>query len=237
VIDTHCHLLPQLDDGPSTEGGSIALARGLARLGVLAVVCTPHYSRRYPTPHEVARERLGRLEHELRGAGISIALSLAAEISPAYAVSQPSEELARRSIGGRFVIVELEPDTPAVFLETVLGRIGQLGLKPVFAHPERCLALQGAPRLLEDARAAGALVQTVASSLAGRWGSRIALTAWSLLDSGVVDVLASDSHSPRSAATLQRATNLVRDRYGAAMLEELVERRPAQMLSRSPQRA
>jgi protein-tyrosine phosphatase len=237
VIDTHCHLLPQLDDGPSTDEESIALARGLARLGVFAIVCTPHYSRRYPTSHDVAREQLDRLEHQLRGAGISIALSLAAEISPGYAVSRPGEELAQRSLGGRFVIVELQPDTPAVFLETALARIVQLGLRPVFAHPERCPALQSAPRLLEDARAGGALVQTVASSLAGRWGNRIALAAWALLDAGVIDLLASDSHGPRSAVNLQRAVNLVRDRYGADALEELVEHRPAQMLRRSPQRA
>jgi protein-tyrosine phosphatase len=237
VIDTHCHLLPQLDDGPSSEEEALALARGLARLGVFAIVCTPHYSRRYPTSHEVARGRLDRLEHQLRGAGLSIALSLAAEISAAYAVSQPSDELVQRSLGGRFVIIELQPDTPAVFLETALERVVQLGLKPVFAHPERCPALQSAPRLLGDARAGGALVQTVASSLAGRWGSRIALAAWGLLDAGVIDLLASDSHGPRSVANLQRAVDLVRDRYGADALEELVERRPAQMLRRSPQRA
>jgi protein-tyrosine phosphatase len=234
VIDTHCHLLPQLDDGPATEEEAVALARGLARLGVFAIVCTPHYSRRYPTSYEDARDRLDRLEHRLRGAGVSIALSLAAEISPAYVVSQPGDELKRRSLGGRFVLVELLPDTPAVFLETALEHILPLGLKPVFAHPERCAALQSAPRLLGDARAGGALVQIVASSLAGRWGSRIALAAWGLLDAGVIDLLASDSHHARSTANLQRAVELVRDRYGADALEDLVERRPAQMLKRPP---
>jgi protein-tyrosine phosphatase len=235
VIDTHCHLLPQLDDGPASEEEAVALARGLARLGVFAVVCTPHYSRRFPTSHEVAREQLHRLEHRLRAAGLSIALSLAAEISPGYAVSQPGEELKQRSLGGRFVLVELLPDTPAVFLETALEHLLPLDLKPVFAHPERCAALQSAPRLLGDARAGGALVQIVASSLAGRWGSRIALSAWDLLDAGVIDLLASDSHKARSPGNLQRAVELVRDRYGADALEELVERRPAQML-RPPQR-
>lgn len=236
MIDTHCHLLPQLDDGPSSEEDAVALARGLARLGVFAVVCTPHFSRRFPTSHEVARGRLDRLEHQLRDAGLSIALSLAAEISPGYAVSQPVEELKQRSVGGRFLLVELLPDTPAVFLETALEHVLPLGLRPVFAHPERCAALQSAPRLLDDVRAGGALVQTVASSLAGRWGSRIALAAWDLLDAGVIDLVASDSHNARSPANLQRAVELVRDRYGADTLEELVERRPAQMLRRPPER-
>jgi protein-tyrosine phosphatase len=236
VIDTHCHLLPQLDDGPATEEEAVALARGLARLGVFAIVCTPHYSRRFPTSYADARARLDRLEHQLRDAGVSIALSLAAEISPGYAVSQPDEELKQRSVGGRFLLVELLPDTPAVFLETAVEHILPLGLTPVFAHPERCAALQSAPRLLGDARAGGALLQIVASSLAGRWGSRIAMAAWDLLDAGVIDLLASDSHGPRSTANLQRAAELVRKRYGADALEELVERRPAEMLKRPPER-
>jgi len=78
-------------------------------------------------------------------------------------------------------------------------------------------------------------VQIVASSLAGRWGSRIALAAWGLLDAGAIDLLASDSHNARSTKNLQRAVELVRNRYGADALEELVERRPAQMLKSPPQ--
>ena len=66
VIDTHCHLLPGLDDGPATAADAVALAERLAADGVETVVCTPHFSRRYPTDHAEAGERLQELRGLLR---------------------------------------------------------------------------------------------------------------------------------------------------------------------------
>src|SRR5207244_13464535 len=137
VIDTHCHLLHSLDDGPKTERDSGELARQLARAGVRAVVCTPHFSRRFRTELRPALVRITELERLLLEAPIALALSLAAEVSPAFAVSEPMEELLQRSMGGRFLLVELEPDTPAAFLEPAAARLAGARRGPRFAHPER----------------------------------------------------------------------------------------------------
>ena len=188
MIDTHCHLLHSLDDGPKTEADSVELARQLARAGVRAVVCTPHFSRRYPTQLRPALMRIAELERLLLEAPIGLSLSLAAEVSPAFAVSEPMDELLPRSIDGRFLLVELEPDTPAAFLETAVDRLASERLSPVFAHPERCRSVREQPRLLDEARASGALVQVVAPSLTGRWGREVGVSGWKLLDAGVVDL-------------------------------------------------
>jgi protein-tyrosine phosphatase len=231
VIDTHCHLLHSLDDGPKTEQDSVGLARELAATGVYAVVCTPHFSRLYPTRLADARERISDLERRLSEARIPLALSLAAEISPAFAVSEPMEKLLPRTIDGRFLLVELEPDTPAAFLETVLERLADERLRPIFAHPERCQSVRERPRLLDEARAAGALAQIVAPSLTGRWGKTVGIAAWRLLDSGVVDLLGSDSHRPAKAAThLERAAALIEQRYGAEVLTDLTTRAPSRLV-------
>ena len=210
---------------------SVELARQLAAAGVTAAVCTPHFSRRYPTPHRVARDRLAELDGLLLEAAIRVSLAVAAEVSPTLAVSSPARELVARSIGGRFLLVELERDTPAVFLDTALDQLAPMGLRPVFAHPERCRALRGRPRVLEEARAGGAVVQIVAPSLTGRWGDEIALAAWRLLDAGVVDLLGSDSHRPSPSLThLERAAALVDERHGPEALRNLVELRPAEVV-------
>ena len=44
MIDTHCHLLPGLDDGPQSLGDSILMARRLSENDVSLAVCTPHFS-------------------------------------------------------------------------------------------------------------------------------------------------------------------------------------------------
>jgi protein-tyrosine phosphatase len=231
MIDTHCHLLHSLDDGPKTADDSVELARKLAIAGVRVVVCTPHFSRRYPTSLMDASRRISELERLLIEAPLPLSVSLAAEVSPAFAVSEPMESLLPRSIDGRFLLVELEPDTPAAFLETAADRLFGEHLSPVFAHPERCPSVREQPRLLEEARAAGALVQVVAPSLTGRWGKSVGVAAWRLLDAGVVDLLGSDSHRPAHAAThLERATALIEDRYGGGVLADLTERVPARIV-------
>src|SRR2546430_937166 len=81
VIDTHCHLLHSLDDGPKTERDSVELARQLAAAGVRAVVCTPHFSRRYSTSLVRARKRIAELSRLLLEAPILLSLSLAWRLS------------------------------------------------------------------------------------------------------------------------------------------------------------
>lgn len=230
MIDTHCHLLPALDDGPPDVEGAVALARQLVEAGITAVLCTPHFSRRHPTTTAAARKRLVELRGELFERGVRLRLRLAAEVSPGFLASQPGDELRARSIGG-FLLVELEPATPVGFLETALERLADDGLRPVFAHPERCAATRRQPRLLEEARAEGALVQVVSSSLAGRFGGEVEGAAWRLLETGGVDLLASDAHRARSDGShFEHAVSLVSERLGVEALRELTERGPARVL-------
>ena len=58
MIDTHCHLLFGLDDGPRTLGESVELAWELVAGGVEAVLCTPHFTEMFPTSHDEAGSRL-----------------------------------------------------------------------------------------------------------------------------------------------------------------------------------
>jgi protein-tyrosine phosphatase len=233
VIDTHCHLLPALDDGPRDMNEAVELARQLDLAGVEVVLCTPHHSRLFPTTTAATRERLVALRSELFAAEVPLRLLLAAELSPAAAVSSPPGELVARSVGG-FLLVELEPETPALFLQTLVELLDAEGLRPILAHPERCRAVREQPRLLDEARAAGALVQVVAPSLTGRWGGDVATSAWYLLERGLVDLLASDAHRARRNGThLERAAALVARRLGEDVLHELTETNPARVVGRS----
>jgi protein-tyrosine phosphatase len=227
VIDTHCHLLFGLDDGPRSPAETLSLARQQVAVGVTHVVCTPHFSRTFPTPLEQARERLAATRELLIGAGIALELGLAAELSPGTSVSEPIQALTERAIAGRFALVEMEPDTPAAFAAAVTERLRAEGLGVVLAHPERSRGVQRTPEALDGARAAGALVQVVAPSLAGRWGGGVASTAWELLERARVDLIASDAHRARSQPSLPNARRLVLDRYGESEWRRLTTEAPA----------
>jgi protein-tyrosine phosphatase len=225
VIDTHCHLLPELDDGPRDLAESLELARELHDAGVRAVVCTPHFNRRFPTDYDAASSQLARLREALEPAGIELELKLAAELGPNAAIETSGDELLRRAIAGRFLLVELEPSTPASFLGLCAERLAELSLVPVFAHPERCRAIQRDASTLAEARAQGGLVQVVATSLAGAWGRTVGRAAWSFVASGRADIVASDAHRPGRRA-LSHVLAALAEKAGAPVAERLTATTP-----------
>jgi len=231
LIDTHCHLLPGLDDGPRTPHDSLELARSLAGNGVTRVLCTPHYSAMFPTEHDAAAARLAEVALGVEEAGLELEVSLAAEVSPGYAIAAPLEELERRAIGGHFLLVEVLADVAPPFFASALERLAEAGLVPIFGHPERCRALHRRLSLVDAMRRQGAVIQVVAPSLIGRWGADVEATAWRLIDTGRADLLASDAHgSRRRGVHLKRAAELVRERLGDAVATELTVHRPAAVL-------
>jgi len=232
VIDTHCHLLPGLDDGPRVVGDSVDMGRALAAAGVTGVACTPHFSGRFPTPVDDGHAALEELRVALAAESVELEIVLGAELSPAMALDAPDRELLDRTIGAGSLLVELESDTPVAAVDLVIARLDDLGLRAVFAHPERCRAVRSRPRVLDGARSAGALVQVVARSL--RRSTRAdAGAAWDLLDAGRVDLIASDAHRAADGAALETALEEVRRRYGGAALTALTDSVPARLLGRS----
>lgn len=231
MIDTHCHLIPGVDDGPRDETEAVELARRLVADGIDSVLCTPHYAHLFPYPHERAVEGHASLVAALESERIPLRTTLAAEVHPALAVSEPPEELRRRSIGGRYLLVEVLPDSPGPFFASAMDRLADAGLVPIFGHPERSRTVQRHIGALDAARKAGALVQVVAPSLLGRWGDDARTAAWRLVDTGRADLLASDAHGIRRRRPhLREAAQLVAERLSQSVVTELTERRPALVL-------
>lgn len=231
MIDTHCHLLPGLDDGPATIDEAVELATVMVAQGVKSVVCTPHLSRQFPVPPARALEALEALELELARRHIDLPLTLAAEVSDVNAVTLGAAELRERSIGGRHLVVELGPTTTASAAELLTRRLTAMGLVPVIAHPERLEAFGREAASLDGVRGLGGLVQVMASSLTGRWGEAVAQVAWEFLATGRVDLIASDAHGAHSRKChLAEAREMVCRRAGQACWNELTTAAPARLL-------
>jgi protein-tyrosine phosphatase len=232
VIDTHCHLLPFLDDGPRSEEEALLLARQLSAAGVVSVVCTTHFSRQFVTAWSDVVASADRLQERLADDGVPLMLVPAAEVSGTFAMTQPLDELARRAVGTRYVIVEVGSDAPSSFFDTIVERLAQDGLRPVFAHPERSRAVQRSETTLQAARDAGALVQVVAPSLLGRWGNDTAAAAWRLVEHGTADLVGSDAHGVlRRRFHLPKVARLLERVIGRAAVDELTALRPRQLLA------
>jgi len=206
------------------------LARVLVAEGIVAVLCTPHYSARFPTGLAAARSRFDELERDLTELAVPLRVALAAEVHFRLALSVPLDELQSRSVAG-FVVVEVDDETTGDVPARVVERLREGGLRPLFAHPERSTVLRSSPSLLDEARAAGALVQVVGSSLLGRRGRTASTAGWALLDGGHADLLATDAHGARgTAARVGELLAIATRRFGADAVEQLTVRNPAKVL-------
>ena len=230
MIDTHCHLLPGVDDGPATELDSIELARRLREQGVRRIVCTPHVSRRHQPAVALVRTRLEQLARSLHVLEIDVRLAAAGELSGSFVLASDPALLDPWRIGERHVLVEVARDVTPSFFEAVADALDRVGLAPVFAHPERSLLVRRDPRLLDSVRSGGALVQVVAPSLAAAPSSDVYRTAWAMLESGSADIVASDAHRAVGALRLGGVLSLIDQRFGAEAREHLTAAVPRRVL-------
>lgn len=233
VIDTHCHLLPGIDDGPPTVDEAVALAWAMTSQGVEVAVCTPHWSREFPTSHAQSVAAQAVLADALQRSDIRLDLVVSAELTAVVAATEPLDAIRERSLGGRVVLVEMVGDSLPAHLSAVTRRLTAAGMSTVLAHPERCGAVQSDPRLLDRLRDEGAYVQVVAPSLTGNRATREGNAAWELLDRGRVDLIASDAHgSRRRPCQLEEAEVLVTERFGPGAWRELTGDAPRRLLER-----
>lgn len=194
MIDLHAHVLPGLDDGPATLPEALDLARAAVAAGTRTMAATPHVSERYGAAVEAMPEAVTRLQVELDGAGIPLALRGGAEIAISRLAGLDDGALRRLSLGGGpWLLLEPPERGPADVAGAVAGA-RERGYGAVIAHAERCEALRRDPAALRRLVGEGALVSITAASLTGRFGESARRFAGLLLRERLVHDVASDAH-------------------------------------------
>ncbi len=195
MIDLHCHVLPGIDDGPTTIEGSVALARAAAAAGTHTIVATPHVSWRYPNEADTIARLAAELNERLTAEGVPIDVRTGAEIAMTRVGEIQQGELQRMGLGGGGWLLLEPPFTPLLTgLDVVVMDLRSRGHRIVLAHPERCLALRRDPRALERLVGVGVLTSVTAGSLVGRFGGDVRRFALRLVAEGLVHNVASDAH-------------------------------------------
>lgn len=235
MIDLHCHLLPEIDDGPTTVVAALALAQALVDDGVVHVVATPHvFPGRFENRRSSIADDFAAFRNLLRSADIPLGLSWAGEVR---LTPEVLPLLARDEIpflgtadGLRQMLLEMPDGQVPLGADRFAASLLRQRIRPVIAHPERNRAVMDNPDKLQPFVEMGCCVQLTAGSLVGQFGERAQATARELLDRGWVTAVASDAHNlagrkPRmtDAAAWLTAT------YGAAVARELTLAAPARL--------
>ena len=192
MIDLHCHILPNLDDGSLGFDDSVAMARQAEADGITQVCATPHIRHDHDVRIEEVADRVEAVNARLREEGIAVEILNGGEVAETAVEPLSEEELARVALGGGGWIL-LEP-APGPLTDTLLRRVGHLaerGHRALVAHPERHLSADTFERMAALV-AEGALIQATADFFLREEMEAGMLT---MAEAGLVHVLSSDAHS------------------------------------------
>lgn len=237
MIDLHAHVLPGIDDGPSTLREAVETAAGAMREGVRVLAATPHVRPDHPAvrPGELA-DRVAALADALAEAGVDVEIVQGGEVDLLWALEADDASLADASYGGRgrdlLVETPYAPLTPA--FEDHLFRLAVRGYRIVLAHPERNPTFRAEPKRLTAQVARGTLVQLTADSLAAARSSPVGRFARACVREGVAHVIASDRHGPDIRRASLRAGVDAAARLDGARASWMVREASAAILAGEP---
>jgi protein-tyrosine phosphatase len=230
MIDIHCHILPEVDDGAKSWDIAASMCRMAAADGIEHIVATPHANERYTYNRAFLAHKLD----QLRCCEAAPGLSLGCDFHLSYENVQ--DALIRPeyySIAGtQYLLVELSNFSIPAQIEATFSQMSDIGITPIITHPERNPILQQTPQRVLRWAEMGCAVQMTASALNGYWGDRVSRAAEWLLKREAVHVLATDAHDlEKRKPILSEGRDEVAAIYGEDIATALVNDNPHAILA------
>jgi protein-tyrosine phosphatase len=229
TIDTHCHILPGLDDGPVTLDGAMEMARLAVADGVRHAVATPHLEAWNPEVCRRAQAGVQALQRELALSNVSLALHSGAEMMLTRVLLDPSDHARLHTLNGtRYILIELPACDYPLYTSEVVFALQLRGLVPILAHPERNAAIQDDLNRLADLVERGLLSQITAHSLLDGADRQVRRCAEQMLKRGLAHLIASDAHDstlrgPGLSAGVRAAGRILGRERAEAMVTRIPE--------------
>ena len=234
--DLHCHILPDWDDGPRTLDESLRMAKRAEMLGLKQILVTPHVGRQLSRPLPRSQgipDAVAKLQKEIDAAGIRITLVPGAELS--ITMSDLVERISTQSwltVGGlgQYILLESPFAHWPDFSEHMHYRISLKGVTTIVAHPERYLNVQKDIGLIEKVVVQGALLQITARSLLTPADRPTHKTSMTMLERGLVSIIASDLHTD-AGAHLPEVVDIVINTVGETEAHRILIENPRRILA------
>jgi protein-tyrosine phosphatase len=227
MIDLHCHILPNIDDGAKSIDEAIGLVALAAEQGVSRMVATPHiHLGIYDNNVQSINAAYGVLCDALALTNIDIQVRAAAEvrISPEIMLFIEQQQLP---FLGRYqqkdvLLLELPSSHIPPGTDKLISWLLAKNVLPMIAHPERNRELQSHPERITPFVRAGCLFQLTAASLIGDMGPSPQQLSEYLLKKKLYSIVASDCHSlnrrpPKLALAYDAIRQLVDEDYAYSM--------------------
>ena len=224
MIDIHCHLLPEVDDGSRSLNESIEMAMIAKEQGITKIVNTSHYHPdfRYKKGEELLKE-LEDFNNVLKENMIDIEVLIGNEIYYTKDLIKEIDELDFYTLNNsRYILIELPPTNFPKDLCNIVYELKEKNYIPVFAHVERYREVQENPELIYEVINAGAIIQVNSHSILGKSGKELQKVCNTLLNRNMVHVVGTDAHSSkRRTPIFLDAYKYVSEKYSKEMADDL----------------
>ena len=224
MIDIHCHILPEVDDGSRSLNESIEMAMIAKEQGITKIVNTSHYHPdfRYKKGEELLKE-LEDFNNVLKENMIDIEVVIGNEIYYTKDLIKEIDELDFYTLNNsRYILIELPPTNFPKDLCNIVYELKEKNYIPVFAHVERYREVQENPELIYEVINAGAIIQVNSHSILGKSGKELQKVCNTLLNRNMVHVVGTDAHSSkRRTPIFLDAYKYVSEKYSKEMADDL----------------
>jgi protein-tyrosine phosphatase len=194
MVDVHCHVLPGIDDGPSTLEQSLAMAEDAIADGITHVVATPHASADHRFEYHRVRSTLDELNSKL-GGRLTVASGCDFHLNHENLLALRNDPRPYCINQHDYLLVEFNDFSIPPSMDQTLHELRLAGIHPIITHPERNPILRTHPERLQRWIGFGCYVQITAGSFTGVFGPSPQQRAWQWLASGFVHFVASDAHN------------------------------------------
>ena len=200
MFDLHCHMLPNIDDGPESLDEAVQIARIAVANGITHTVLTPHiHPNRYNNDRVSIHQAYKRFKQTLEYEGISLALTIAAEVriglETLHMIQEDLVPWLGYLNGYKLLLLEFPHSHIPIGSNRIIKWLLARKVRPVIAHPERNKHVIRDINKIEPFVHMGCLLQVTAGSLTGNFGPFAKKRALELLKRGWVFLLATDAHN------------------------------------------
>lgn len=224
MIDIHCHVLPNIDDGPQSLKESLDMIKQAINEGIDTIVVTPHRNGIYqPTIEEIKKNR-DALQSLLQLNKLELTLCLGQEVRIYNDILEDylCGKLLTVNSASRYLLIEFDSSEIPRYSEILFYDMRCKGIIPIIVHPERNFQIQQNPEILYRFVQNGALSQITASSVTGHFGKKIQKFTSKLLEANLVHFVASDAHDLKYRNFhMKSAMDILRKKYGSDYVKKI----------------
>lgn len=236
MVDIHCHIIFNVDDGSADIEESAEMASLAQSGGTDSIIATPHsnisgsYVNRWGSELE---NKIALINKTLEAKGFEIKVYPGQEIFCAdnYLQLLRNGQLITLN-NSQYPLVEFDFNEDAQSVYYKLNSLVSEGYVPIVAHPERYGFVYEDENSATRLKNMGCLLQVNKGSLKGNFGKRAYICAQRIINRYQVDFIASDAHSPYMRTPyLEEAYEYVSENYSFDYAQLIFDENPRAVLN------